>query len=331
MYSVIILPHRFLHIKENNKTFKYRDILITNDKKYIDNCLSKDPVKQACGKYLIEKFNEGCYAFTIYKSSETSDLSAIQTKIFSIQGLVNDLFNNLWLIEDTNVFFPEAYFINTETGEIRRNYNNLFLRRADCSQKTSTLDQNMFDKLTDLTQKTNLIKHLTDKSIILPNKLKDKQTIIFHLNDLFYNRLTRINRAFILLNKARGEDYIILKISLLISLLESLFNSSKDEISKSVRQRASSYLGGNIGKVKENERLINKAYDIRSKYLHGQIIETSSKNFEKQVEIVLELDKIIRGIFNKLIEDKGIYFLEKNKEKFDEYFNSLVSKYFPLN
>ncbi|WP_130856643.1 HEPN domain-containing protein [Olivibacter jilunii] len=327
MYIAIVAPNRYLQILEDEKTFSFENILITNEHKYLDEWFERETLRKEAGEYLKRQLYNGAYAFTVLRLSEIRSYEDIPQLVFDFQVRLNSFFNFLWFLEDSNIFFPETFFIKIDEGKVIRNYNTFSPKRADFTQKVTLLNEKKFNDL--------LTFYKTSNNLLLPNldiipKEKRKHLQGYNLNDISLNKLSRIHKAKLFLDKIREEIYVILRIALCISLLENLFNGGGEKISKMVCQRAACYIGAEtIGKIKENERLINKAYDIRSKYFHGQSLK-SAKEFKQQQEILIKLENIIRTIFNKLIGEKGGLFLETDKIVFNFTFNEMTQKIFPV-
>ena len=136
----------------------------------------------------------------------------------------------------------------------------------------------------------------------------------------------RLYRALFFLNMVRKNGSAITKATFFMMLYECLFTSDDRSIAKRIRERATTLLGGNGKAKKAFKELIFRAYDIRSRNVHGDTIDFVP---EKVREIVLALDWYTREILLKLIEsDEIIIFtspeLAENKAVFENYFEGMV-------
>lgn len=71
-------------------------------------------------------------------------------------------------------------------------------------------------------------------------------------------------------NNSFEQTDISLEFLLLISSLEALFNNNKKRIAFKVRHYGSKFLLDDE-KFEENKKVINKMYELRSKYVHGKV------------------------------------------------------------
>jgi len=113
-----------------------------------------------------------------------------------------------------------------------------------------------------------------------------------------------------------------MKIAMYIPIFESLFSSENTEISHKVAERCSYYLGGSREDKIKNYDTVKKAYDIRSKLLHGDKLtehnkpERNHNRFETQIEISIEIDNLTRILLTKVIMEDSEKFLAKDMSAF---------------
>lgn len=136
----------------------------------------------------------------------------------------------------------------------------------------------------------------------------------------------RLYRALFFLAMVRKHGSAITKITFFMSLYECLFTSDDYAIAKKIRERASSLLGGEAKARKVFKDLIFRAYEIRSRNVHGDIIETPPEKIKK---IISDLDRYTREILVTIInlENNEVFTLPdsaETKRLFEEYFNKLV-------
>jgi hypothetical protein len=144
-------------------------------------------------------------------------------------------------------------------------------------------------------------------------------------NKVVYNH-PRLYRALFFLNMVRKNGSFITKITFFMMLYECLFTSDDRSIAKRIRERAATLLGGNGKAKKAFKELIFRAYDIRSRNVHGDAIDLVA---EKVREIVSALDQYTREILLKVIESDEIMIFTspesaENKAAFENYFEGLV-------
>jgi len=168
---------------------------------------------------------------------------------------------------------------------------------------------------------------------------------------------TKVYRALTHLETLRETKHISRKIFHYVAILECLFtrnepismekdiNNCKKNVSNEkekqfniaepvmekvqsitsmVRQRVVSYLGGNLKEKKEIANNITVAYDIRSKYVHGQAIPGKLMTKTSQIKYALRMDSLVRVIFNKIILTDLEFFLLPEDE-FESYIKSKIN------
>lgn len=138
------------------------------------------------------------------------------------------------------------------------------------------------------------------------------------INDTSVNR---IYRAYLFITLARSNSLLPLKISFYIGALEALFTTDKSEVSHKVTERVCLFLKGTKEEKLSNFQLIKKAYDIRSKFVHGQNLG-KKVNRKKLQSISTETDTLLRQLMNVIISKPDI-FLGDNEE-ISKHFTSLL-------
>lgn len=145
-----------------------------------------------------------------------------------------------------------------------------------------------------------------------------------HHTNFDYNKTNCIERAMKFLEMARGNEYLIYKIALYMPILECLFSTTTGEITSKLKYRTAFYIGESYQERKDIDRLVDKCYDIRSKYLHGQVYgEKSLKGVSAPIllDYSVRLDALIRRILKKIILHDSDNFIKGDK---DQYLNDLV-------
>lgn len=139
-----------------------------------------------------------------------------------------------------------------------------------------------------------------------------------------YNDTSRIQRAWHFLQYARFTKFLPMKIALYIPVLETLFGSGNTEIKHKVAERSAQFIGESRGEKFEIYDMISEAYDVRSRYFHGDNLTEKLKNtisgnhnlHEVQIIISQNIDSITRRIFTKAIMEKSEKFSDEEIHKF---------------
>jgi len=85
-------------------------------------------------------------------------------------------------------------------------------------------------------------------------------------------------------------------------------------------------LGGDFETKLKNFKIIKTAYNIRSKFVHGQQLDKKKiKTKEDLICLSNQIDTLTRDLLNKIIKtDSNIFLLDD--EKLNEWFNQLILK-----
>jgi len=185
------------------------------------------------------------------------------------------------------------------------------------------LAANYFDRLVELRSYDALIDK-NHKSSYQENK-DYNQTKPGDFNYIKYNQQNRIDRAFLFLTLARSNSFLPLKISFYIAIYESLFTTDNTEVSHKVTERATFFLEENSIAKRNVFELIKFGYSIRSKFVNGKKLDKKIKNHEDLVKLSMELDRITRKLFIKILHDDANIFLQ-NDDELNKWFFELLIK-----
>jgi hypothetical protein len=141
-----------------------------------------------------------------------------------------------------------------------------------------------------------------------------------------HNDLTRIERAVMFLDTARTQYHLPSRIAFYVPMFEALFTaSSGGEIAHTVSERVAFYLEDDPFKIKEVYSLLKVAYDIRSRFFHGDVLKPKHSKQNSLVEISEKVDAIARKVLRKvLLEDAHIF--QKSKNDLEVYLADIIFK-----
>jgi hypothetical protein len=138
-----------------------------------------------------------------------------------------------------------------------------------------------------------------------------------------YNTNNRIERALNFLNITRTTSFLPLKISCYIAVFESLFTTDNEAIAHKIGERVAFYVGGDFETKSNNYKIIKQAYNIRSKYFHGQSLVKNKDNLTHLKEVSSEIDQLLRIILVKIINHDGLLF---NGNDLNDYLDQIIFK-----
>lgn len=129
----------------------------------------------------------------------------------------------------------------------------------------------------------------------------------------------RITRALYFLMLARSLSDPGLRIALYCSLLESLFSTDSAEITHKISHRIAIFLGTTVEERRAVFGMVKKAYTVRSKVIHGDVLGKDSVRDIHSTAV--ETDDFVRRILRKIVRSEALseVFAAK-KERLDEFF-----------
>ncbi|NJI75820.1 hypothetical protein HCX49_21725 [Sphingobacterium kitahiroshimense] len=226
-----------------------------------------------------------------------------------------------WLLKDTCGSTPSGYLVNTNIAnpfwDEQLNY---------CTLANGTHENTFFSK-SEILQVMDLDRKFRDIIGPLENVYKSENGFSsskFSLrNYATYNKMARAQQFVFL---ARCTSSLLQKISWYIVALEALFSTGPADISFKLRFMVAYFLGGEPADLEMTTSIINKGYDLRSKFLHGASFE--SKKLKKlvdrqyQEQVSVGLDTILRKSFNMIILDKDKKDIVFDDEKSNDFFKN---------
>lgn len=132
----------------------------------------------------------------------------------------------------------------------------------------------------------------------------------------------RIERFFFFVGSARSQSDLGLKIAIYCTALESLFCTDPNELTHKVAERVACFLGKATGERVSIYQQIKKAYNIRSKVIHGDTLSEQAKS--EIVTLSINLDEVLRVIARRLFESDLIRAVLESKNDIEPYLLSLV-------
>lgn len=263
---------------------------------------------------LIFEFQEANQVFTdniIIKTTITDPVSLLEVKFDNFdysefKNYKNNLEIIFSLIFGTNVKF-----------EIFDDIFSLYFKNYGC--KEFDIDY-MRDYFLSRKHRGNLFgtKYKINKANI--SSIKDLYLICVRLlTNLDKNNYIKIAIDFYK-DSIKDDKFGASKITYLIIALEALFNTDRNEISRTIRQRCTKLLQNfyNKDQVKQIEKDLKTAYSIRCCYAHGSRHTNPKAEFElvnrileytkTAIILCLQLNKIYnKSDINKLLDDSLLY------------------------
>lgn len=120
----------------------------------------------------------------------------------------------------------------------------------------------------------------------------------------FRRAIPRVDRGILFLQQARSSVDLGQKIANYCSFFEAVLSTSSAELSHQLAERAAFFLFDDPVKRLQVFREIKKAYGVRSKIVHGDVLSDSA--IAGLVEVARTCDDISRALMLKIVQNSGI-------------------------
>ncbi|MGE7092521.1 hypothetical protein ACQKII_13970 [Lysinibacillus sp. NPDC048646] len=240
-----------------------------------------------------------------------SDLS-IRTQEMHYHHLKSKYFtNSLWFIKDNSVM---PYFTTISSDGV---IPPQILRTGDYYSCSDGGIKDVSFTYDEIKEAEYWVQVLITHAIKLSGKREIKADKIENISLFPYSETTSISRAFLYLDIVRRETFLPAKIASYITILEILCAVNGENTYK-VSERVAAILGGNSDEKMSLFYSVKKAYDFRSKFVHGSHINYN--DISKVSEISTGLDEIVRKVIKKIIKDySNLNYSNKKKEGFSNF------------
>jgi hypothetical protein len=335
MTAELLISVRHLLIKDRSE-FLLPTFTISNDKNQLSQFLSNPEVIEAVGSSELKlPYYDGAFIYAQFplKNHTTLLLNSdafVEKNIMAKMVLeeVNGFLYSLWYIKDCCV---SAHSMINKFVNINRSI------QSSTQYSFFTLHDGSFSDCYFSIDELSRAKELMDKeTVICPTfhkipsieEVKSRNEIsdgisTMRLIDFDYSKLTRIERASILLHTARTYHFLPMRISFFIPFFECLFIASAGgEAQQKVCERIAFYLYSDKMERANAYGAIKDGYDIRSKFLHGDKLP-SKFNAELLPSISKKIDDIARKLFVKILEGDHAIFLQ-NQSNFEVWLSQLI-------
>lgn len=302
----------FLTLDENT-SFNLLDWTITNNKEFIiKNIPNIRNLTSNLGQVHISEIFTKTVALKIHESEDNPNYI-----MHAESSNLNALLSAIWMKYDNAIGTYKQSIQTIEGNNTFSNYRNSFL--TDSKGLYS-----IFHMSNDFISKINKDKLFIEYEYLFQINETEKPTDIKKAyraeleNDFI--KLNRIQRSFLLLNIARTNSFLPMKIAFYINVLECLLLDNDAELSLRLQLFSASIIGENKEDKIFIRDTVNKAYNIRSKFFHGSAI---SLNKDELQLLSSQIDEIIRRIIIKSKIMEEIINAKSNTIRSD-YFKSIL-------
>lgn len=293
----------------------YPGTRVTNALEPISDIIDNQPFISTAGIHSINEFKDAVY---LYKFGDLQDFNT-KAEVDEIGNMyafyflreAEQFLYHLWEIKDNGVYVRDGFLVvyesNIEEGWTYKASLTTIYSDASCSKKDSRFSKD----------EVNLaIKNFTPFS--LNEMKKDNFGGKYVDSDHFFKNsdYTRMDRALYFTCAARGNATLPMKIVSYCTALECLFTTSNSEVNHRIAERVAVLIGTLESEKKEVYSLIKKAYDYRSKIVHGSYIKGKDEDL---ISVSTSLDNILRKL---LLNNYEVF--SKRDDEIDQFFLNLL-------
>lgn len=264
------------------------EMRISNDPKVKSTFLT-DGFQSMVGVLEFKHLNE-CNVF-LYSSEEvpedTNPLEYLNSKMYCAQ----DLLMATWLKSDNCINF-ELCFLITEKGQsfgVTSNFLSHRYHAASGNDEEIKLSRKQLQTIRKIH-----IERLGIKSDQSP--IPDSQFLPDNL---------RLGRALTWMNAARGNFDFSVRVANFCTALETLFSTSSSEIAHQLSERVSTFLEEKLEERLAVYKKVKKAYELRSRIVHGST--TTKKASKNPKDTSIEIESISKRVVLKIVENDAIF------------------------
>ncbi|MBA2500363.1 MAG: hypothetical protein H0V30_11610 [Chitinophagaceae bacterium] len=322
----IICSLRHCKLPENPFQFKFSYFNLLPGQEHLDSAIFNNHLYKQIGNINIREFINKPFFFSFLEIKDKEDFTITTTKTFSA---LNALSSFIWFAKDNCIDAGLMYSYYADVDDIVLSRYKI----ANTSNANGEYSETLLN-LEDIELAEKIFLKVTELQNNKPDKKKAPELVLdltrpiisdtnYHYQD--YNENNRIQRALSFLVMARSNSFLPLKISIYIAILETVFTTDSTEVNYKVCQRAAFYLGGDAETKFANFQKVKEAYDIRSKFFHGQELAKNKDKRENLASVSVEIDNIVRKVLTKVLFDDSEIFLKDNTF-LNSYYNKLVFK-----
>jgi len=133
----------------------------------------------------------------------------------------------------------------------------------------------------------------------------------------------RLPRFLYFLSAARSADDLGVKVSLYMTCLEIMFSTEPTELTHRLSERVAFFLRRDPAERLAVYRSLRRAYDIRSKVVHGSVM--SEQKQKGLPDVAREIDALLRELVLKVIVDQASrQVFDMDDTDFEDYFARLT-------
>ncbi len=328
MISSFIIAINGLNIPEqlDNDIEILSNIWLTND---VNKCqfINNPGFKEAVGSLEFENIlSAPAIAYSERLRAHPSILTHHKPYLIElIQAVCNFLFS-AWIVKDNSCYTEMGYIFqyNNQAGLISLQKTHSNLLYINCRNKYGESQDTNFSiseigEIVEIEKRLGIYQAVQERLNQSPEELNEfKSNITFAVSD----QKEIFNRYLMFLGSARNTEYLDLRVSYLIVAFEAIFSLDHAELAHQVSERAAFILESELKTKRVVYDDLKRAYNLRSKILHGSHLRSRDK--VELREIAGLLDDYSRDLLTKFLDDEGQNWTSDDTDTRREYFKNLI-------
>jgi hypothetical protein len=282
-------------------------IRITNNKGMIKKFLNNQFVEYVGlveSNHLLNGYPLIAYAENKCNLKDSTSLAHLDKHLYFLKMY----FFCLWLIKDNAGDFDIGFLsFNNQLNDLEvccNNYTSINFR-ADGTRNFTLFSMEELESACSLLQNSVYIDSFDNQKVASSSKNN------------------RITIASYFIQQARISADLGIKTANYCAALESLFVNDNAELSHKLSERVSRYLAKELTERKSIYRLVKKAYEMRSKVVHGASFKISK--IPELVSITCQSDDLCRRLMRDILEcDYDSCIFTKSQDDIEEFFLDLI-------
>jgi hypothetical protein len=299
-----------LDLKERDKPFEFNGFELSQSREVIAGNFNDKSFVEQIGKLATQEFN---FPF-FWNSHLTADDTDISHQSFLSETYIESLnlfVMFLWFIKDNSVNTSNLLtYLPSRTYTFTKFKNNLYSNATGKYEMTSF----SYDELMETSKIFDIYTKYSTGEYIERQSLNNIDPGAFNFKA--YNKNNRIERVINFLIIARTKSFLPLRIAFYMTVFESLFTTDFSELSHKIAERTALYVSGSPEVKMKNYNVVKRAYDVRSKYFHGQVLAKNKDDINNLIQLSTDIDSLLRTILKKVLIEDSELFLGNNLQLF---------------
>ncbi|TVU78052.1 hypothetical protein FQP81_01065 [Pseudoalteromonas distincta] len=248
----------------------------------------------------------------VYKECKVTSIEESHVELVEFMRDIQAFFLSMWMIKDNSANIELAFAISQSDSHVHSN------SLSCCNTQQNTTNSLVIYSTQELQSSADWCNA----------KLKGMNAAQEPKFTISQKQINRLNVAASFLQQARSSSDIGVKIANYCSYFEALMSTSSAELTHQLAERAAFLLREKPEDRYEHFKLTKKAYAVRSKVVHGDVL--SNNQLQSIEDVSNHCDQVARELLIKALSDTNFFAaLEARDHSILDKF--LIEKVFGIN